>query len=162
VNYKIVKLQKYSGDECSIYTVLLEKEEHTLFRKFVEENSQFFKNEIRDIVKQLQAIAHKTGARLQFFKSDEGIPGDGVCALYDEEGKLRLYCIRYGKNLVILGGGGEKKVRAWQDDPKLSSEAKRMIKISNDITKRLKEKEIRFGDDGYDFFGDLNFSDNDN
>jgi hypothetical protein len=161
VNYKIVKLQKYSGDECSVYTILLE-EGSTLFRKFVDENSHHFKNEILDIVKQIRSIAHKTGARVQFFKTDEGIPGDGVCALYDEEGKLRLYCIRFGHNLIILGGGGQKNVRSWQDDPKLSAEASLMIRISKDITRKLKEKDIRFGDEGYDLYGNLNFKEDDN
>ncbi|MBK6979124.1 MAG: hypothetical protein IPH28_20170 [Cytophagaceae bacterium] len=51
--------------------------------------------------------------------------GDGVCALYDDPDRnLRLYCIRYGKQIVVLGGGGHKPktIRALQEDEKLKQE----------------------------------------
>ena len=103
-----------------------------------------------------------TGAREQFFKCNEGKPGDGVCALYDEPDKeLRLYCIRYGKVAILLGGGGPKKRQtiAWQDDKKLTKEAQIIISISKDITNRLKEGEIYWSANGYQLSGNLNFSD---
>jgi len=56
----------------------------------------------------LKIIGNETGARESFFKTKEGIPGDGVCTLYDTpDKKLRLYCIRYGKQLIIIGAGGQ-------------------------------------------------------
>ena len=102
MKFKLVKLKSYSGKEASIYSVYMEDLQKTLFDVFLEENKTSFKSELKDILKRMSVIGHKTGAREQFFKTKEGIPGDGVCALYDDpDKKLRLYCIRYGKQLII-------------------------------------------------------------
>jgi hypothetical protein len=73
------------------------------------------------------------------------------------EYKLRLYCIRYGTQLVILGGGGHKNVRALQDDKKLKDESYFLRELSQQITKKLRNKDIKFIDNGKDFEGDLEF-----
>ncbi len=109
MKYKLLKLNKLSGNKASIYSVYLEKEGKMLFDLFLEENKISFKSELKDIVSRLSVIGHKTGARENFFKLNEGNPGDGVCALYDRPGSnLRLYCIRYGALIIVLGGGGHK------------------------------------------------------
>ena len=63
-----------------------------------------------NFLERIRTINEKTGARESFFKPNEGKPGDLVCALFDiPNSNLRLYCIRFGNSLIILGGGGEKK-----------------------------------------------------
>ncbi len=162
VKYRLVKLHKFSGDEASIYTVYLESEKQTLFEKFILENKADCEPELNDIIKRIISIGKKVGAREQFFKLNEGKPGDLVCALFDKPDKhLRLYCIRYGKSFVILGGGGPKNVAAWEDDPKLTEEAIWMINVSADIEKKRQEGELRWVDDGFELEGDLNFNQDD-
>lgn len=55
------------------------------------------------------------------------------CCLYDEpDTELRLFCIRFeNEKIVILGGGGPKPkiIRAWQDSPKLEREGDLIIMI---------------------------------
>ena len=83
-----------------------------------------------------------------------------VCALYDNpNSKLRLYCIRLGKSLVILGGGGpkSKSIKARQEDPKLTIENKMMVALSAELFKRLREREINYTNDSMDLEGDLEF-----
>ena len=162
MNYRLVKLDKYSGSKASIYTIVLIDEDVSLFERFVIENDILHKDETKDILKRLITIGHKTGAREQFFKIEEGKPGDGVAALYDKpNSNLRLYCIRYGSLIVIVGGGGQKpkNIRALQENPKLTAENAILIKVSNDILNRTKEGEIKFINDGMDFDGDLEFID---
>lgn len=164
MEYELVKLSKLSGQEASVYSVYLKDEQRTLFDRFLEENKNSFKSELNTILIRLKTIGHDTGARKQFFKTNEGKPGDGVCALFDiPKSNLRLYCIRYGTLLVILGGGGykPKTMRALQEDPKLEEESLLMRKISKDIQNRMKEKELSFTDDYMDFEGDLIFNDKD-
>src|SRR5665647_2827517 len=109
MEYKLVKLSKFSGNEASVYSIYLKDERRTLFDRFLKENINSFKSELNDIVVRLKTIGHDTGARKQFFKTNEGKPGDGVCAFYDiPKSNLRLYCICYGTLLVVLGGGGYK------------------------------------------------------
>lgn len=122
---KLVKLNKFSGNKASVYSVYISDEGETLFDIFIKENINLFKSEILDIVKRLNGIVKYTGARIEFFKDWEGKPGDGVCALYDSpQFKLRLYCIRYGADIIILGGGGykPKSISALQEDQKLKDE----------------------------------------
>ena len=158
MNFEVIKLEDLSGEETSIYTVFVEEYETTLFEQFLMENNQTHPNEIQNILDRLKTIAHHTGARNNFFREKEGKPGDGVCALFDTPNhKLRLYCIRYGMNLVILGGGGEKLVRAWQDDDKLTEEVELMIKISEEIYQRQLDGDIDLTNEGKDFEGDLIF-----
>lgn len=159
---KLVKLVQLSSHKCSVYSITKDDDEsETLLDRFIEENKSSFKSETMEIVSRLHAIGHKTGARIQYFKEDEGTPGDGVCALYDtKESNLRLYCIRYGSQLIVVGGGGykPKSIRALQEDEKLKKENYFLRKLSANISARIKEKEIWYSDDNLDFIGNLEFN----
>ena len=158
MNCEIVKLDLYSGDGASVYTIYIEDEGITFFDKFVSENIGNFKNEVLDINNRLLSIG-KIGAREQFFKLKEGVPGDGVCALFDTpNSNIRLYCIRYGSDLVIVGGGGpkSKSIRSLQQDDKLTSENYLLRAISKEITQKMIDKELKFTTDYFDFEGDTN------
>jgi hypothetical protein len=161
---QLVKIKQLSGNQASIYSVIYENEETSLFEKFLNENIISFKSELDSILLRLKMIGTQTGAREQFFKMDEGNPGDGVCALYDDPSKkLRLYCVRYGTTLVIVGSGGHKPktIRALQQDPKLKKENMIMRKISNLIKEKQDEGIISFSQDFYDFNGNFDLNDTD-
>ena len=74
--------------------------------------------------------------------------------------KLRLYCIRYGTLIVIVGGGGEKNVRKLQDNKKLKDENFLLREISSEIMKRMRDGDIWFSENNMDFEGNLTFNDN--
>jgi hypothetical protein len=132
----------------------------TSFDSFLFENKNVFLSELKDIISRLKSIGNTNGAREQFFKINEGIPGDGVCALYDSpDKKLRLYCIRYGTLIVIVGGGGLKEVQKLQQNDKLKDENYFLRELSLKITERLKDGEIWFTNDKMDFEGNLEFND---
>ncbi len=44
---------------------------------------------------------------------------DNVCALPIESGKLRLYCLRLSDQILIIGNGGIKETRTYQEDKTL-------------------------------------------
>ena len=155
---KLVKIPEFTGNKTTVYTVLMEDEEKTLFDSFVEENKISYSSEIKDIVSRLITIGNKTGAREQFFKTKEGALGDGVCALFDLPSyKLRHYCIRYGTQIVILGGGGPKNVQKLQQSKKLKDESYFLRDLSKVITEKLKDKDLKFVDYGNKFEGVLEF-----
>jgi hypothetical protein len=158
VKYRIIKLENFSGDKASVYSKYLEDEERTLFERFVRTYREDFEKEVKNIAARLNSIANEVGAREQFFKLNEGKPGDLVCALYDDKRKLRLYCIRFGSSLIILGGGGPKYVRAWQEDPTLMVEAEWVKRVSKEVGERIQNREIRFIEDGFELEGNLNFN----
>jgi putative component of toxin-antitoxin plasmid stabilization module len=165
MKYKIVKLEKLSGKRASIYSVLMNDKKTTLFDEFLKENGISFKSETKDIFMRLNSIGKEVGARNNFFKDFEGKPGDGICALYDNpNSKLRLYCIKYGTQIIILGGGGfkSKSTKAFQETKKLEDENYLLRKISSQITQRIIDKDIRFTQDGQGFIGNLDFNDDEN
>ncbi len=156
MKFEIVELLDFSGYKAGIYTVVLSNNESSVFDNFIRENRPTFPDEIGDILSKIETIGHETGAREHLFKLNEGTLGDGICALYDNpDKKIRLYCIRYGSTTIILGGGGYKNVRALQDDPKLKHENYQLRKISNLITKAIKEGEIAWATDGKRLVGNL-------
>ncbi|MDL2230195.1 hypothetical protein LJB87_00170 [Alistipes sp. OttesenSCG-928-L06] len=149
MKFEIIEIEELSGDKGKIYSVSLNDEDQTLFDKFVEIHDEQFPAEIDEITNRLHGMGNNIGHRYDFFKHDEGIPGDGVCALYDiPERSLRLYCIRYGCVAIVLGGGGKKNVRAWQDDSTLAENAQLMINISRKISERMEEGDLKLTDDG--------------
>lgn len=149
MNFELVKIPALSGEHCQIFSVKIEGEEQTLFENFAEEYVEQFEEEVLDIYNRLKSIGKAFGARPHFFKDKEGAPGDGVSALFDTpNGLLRLYCIVYGRVAIILGGGGLKTVRAWQDDPKLYKEATMMKHVSSKVTQAIKDGDIKITDNG--------------
>jgi hypothetical protein len=159
---KLIKLSQFSGNKASIYGVWFDDLQETSFDSFLFENKNVFLSELKDIISRLKSIGNATGAREQFFKINEGIPGDGVCALYDSPSKkLRLYCIRYGTLIVIIGGGGPKDVQKLQQNDKLKDENYFLRELSLQITERLKDGEIWFTNDKMDLEGNLEFNDED-
>ncbi len=157
---EIVKLDKLSGAKASIYSVYLEEEGRTLFDRFIAENKYLFISEIQDIFKRLHSMGHKTGIREQYFKPNEGTREDEIWAFYDiPNSKLRLYLIHFNSQLIIVGGGGAKKVRALQEDKKLKSENYILRGLSRAINQRIKDREIIYINNGKDLEGDLQFID---
>lgn len=164
MKFTIQKMPRLSGHKASIYTVFIEEDNETLFDRFLRENKTDFPNQIKDILQRLRSVAHKTGARPEYFKLDEGKPGDGVSALYDNPNKnLRLYCIRNSNVNVILGGGGfkPKSIKALQESEKLEDENYFLRAVSQLFIKRLIEKDIYYSENGMDLEGDLTFEDTD-
>ncbi|MEX2596394.1 MAG: hypothetical protein WEC59_05625 [Salibacteraceae bacterium] len=149
---ELVELEDLSGEGATIYTLLVREQNKTLFEIFLDENEQQFATEIDNIYARIAEIGEWAGARLNWFKTKEGRPGDGVCALYDDPDKsLRIYCIRFGNCAVILGGGGPKPkdIRALQEDSKLTFENDIVKFVSQEIMLRIKNGELKWIDDGY-------------
>lgn len=76
-----------------------------------------YNRDYQRIIAALQAIL-RIGALERFFRP-EGDMNDSVQALPIESGKLRLYCRRLSDQIVILGNGGVKNTRTYEEDPKL-------------------------------------------
>lgn len=150
---EIIKDTDLSGPACSIYSVKVDDCADTLFDEFIDKYYDDYTEEIQNIYDRLKVIGRELGMREQFFKPNEGSPGDGVCAFYDiPESNLRLYFISYGKDLIILGDGGPKpkSIRTWQESTQLTTAVNELRQISSLIAKATREKVIRITQGGFD------------
>jgi hypothetical protein len=163
MNFEIISVPELSSSGTTVYTILPRGASSTLLDDFAAENMILHKKEVQNILKRLEIMGKKEGFRYDYFKHEEGLPGDLVCALYDNpDSNLRLYCIRYGTATVIIGGGGHKPkdIRAWQEDPVLKKHAREMIHISKVVYQRIREKDITWNgsrlEGNLKFFGEEN------
>ena len=107
------------SEKVSLYSISFEMDGTTEFEKFVAEfeMNATYNRDYQRIIAALQAIL-RIGALERFFRPEGGMI-DSVQALPIESGKLRLYCLRLSDQIVILGNGGVKNTRTYEEDPKL-------------------------------------------
>ena len=118
-------------ETTDIFTIRLngdgETEFHKFFILFKDTEDQYLKDDLDRIVSAIEKIA-QNGALESYFRV-EGKMSDRVCAIpllitrrnTAEHGTLRLYCLRVSKSLLIVGGGGLKVSRTYEQDNNLSS-----------------------------------------
>ena len=106
-------------DKCTIYTILFAEEAETEYERFYSkfiEDAQLNQDLLR-IVQLVDKIADE-GA-LELFFRPEGKMRDSVVALPVLRSKLRLYCLRLSDKILILGNGGVKNSRTYEEDDSL-------------------------------------------
>lgn len=160
MDFEIIRIEDFLNSKATIYTIIEKGAENSLFQQFLNKYYPLFPDEVGFMMQRLISIGRKVGAQDHFFKHGEGLLGDGVSALYDQPNyKLRLFCVRYGSGIVILGGGGIKKTKTWQEDPILKKQAELMIEFSKKLTNRIKSGEIKWAEDQKSFLGNMIFND---
>ena len=107
------------SDKTALYSISFEVDGTTEFEKFVSEfeRNATYNRDYQRIIAALQAILN-FGA-LERFLRPEGKIRDSVAAIPIEGGKLRLYCLRISEQIVILGNGGVKATRTYEEDPRM-------------------------------------------
>lgn len=147
---ELVELDEFNCGAGHIYSVAVDDAEETLYDLFLSENIAEYRSELEEIAYKLNSMSTWTGFTDNYFKLNEGKPGDGICAITDFKGKLRLYYIRFGNILLVLGDGGPKSkmIRAYEEDPKLLSENLLIRKVSEAMAKAIREKNLKIEADG--------------
>ena len=105
---------------CTFYTIQFLSENESEFEQFYNKfkDDVEFNPDLMRIVSFLGRIAD-FGALERYFRP-EGKMSDNVVALPVVTSKLRLYCLRLSDKILILGNGGVKKTRSYEEDDELS------------------------------------------
>lgn len=105
---------------CTLYTIQFLSEDDSEFEQFYNrfKDDVEFNPDLMRIVGFIGRIADH-GALERFFRP-EGKMSDHVVALPVVPSKLRLYCLRLSDKILILGNGGVKKTKTYEDDNELS------------------------------------------
>lgn len=106
-------------DLCTIYTIQFQGENQTEFENFYNKfkGDAVYNPDLMRIVAFINKIA-QNGAFERFFRP-EGKMSDHVVALPVLTSKLRLYCLRLSDKILILGNGGVKNSRTYNEDDTL-------------------------------------------
>lgn len=104
------------NDNVSLFSICFEENSQTEFEKFMSEfkDNATYNKDFNIILLALSKIIDK-GALERFFRI-EGSMNDNVAALAIDSRKLRLYCLRISDQILILGNGGVKTTRTYQED----------------------------------------------
>ena len=108
-----------NADGCTIYTIQFLSESDSEFERFYTrfKDDAEYNPDLMRIVALINKIADM-GALERYFRP-EGKLNDSVCALPVLQSKLRLYCLRLSDKILVLGNGGVKKTRTYNEDDTL-------------------------------------------
>ena len=114
---KIVSIS--SSDQVGLYSICFNNGESE-FRKFLKKfkDNAALNKDYQSILYALDRIIAK-GAFERMFRY-EGKMNDNVVALSLDSKKLRLYCLRMSDQILIVGNGGVKDTRTYDEDEELS------------------------------------------
>ena len=108
------------GDKVTLYSPRFVGEEYTEFEKFLLEYKEKYPKDLAQIIYRLD-IAKREGPEDRHFRY-EGNRSDRVMALpsYLESTKLRVYLLNIKSRILILGNGGLKTTRTYEEDTHLN------------------------------------------
>lgn len=148
VNYSYMRSVEFVPflltEKADIFSIRLNGNALTETEEFLIEykdtKSLPLRQDLNSILTSINGIGNE-GVLESFFRP-EGKFFDRVCAVpllishrrRDKCGTLRLYCIRMSDSLLILGGGGEKKTRTYEEDPTLLEKVRTLQSIDKVLT----------------------------
>ena len=118
---KELTLKKLEQTEnVSLYSICFDGGNVSEYEDFVRKFKDDAKLNVdyKNILLALEKIL-EVGALERFFRL-EGKMSDRVSALSIDSRKLRLYCLRISDQILIVGNGGEKNTRTYQESAELS------------------------------------------
>lgn len=108
------------NDNVSLYSICFNGNNVSEYEDFLvkfKDNSEL-NRDFQRIIVALEKIIER-GALERFFRI-EGKMNDHVSALSLDSRSLRLYCLRISDQILILGNGGIKTTRTYEEDETLS------------------------------------------
>ena len=129
-------------ENCTIYTIQFLSDDLNEFEKFVSkfQGEGELNKDFRIIAKFIDQILD-FGALERYFRP-EGKMKDSVVALPTLRSKLRLYGLRLSDKILILGNGGEKTSKTYQEDDKLSGYVLTLQKFEEILKEGVKDGSV--------------------
>ena len=129
------------SDNVSIYSPKYDGETQTEFEKFMSDNGSLshpqLKKDFDAIIAVIKKMVDDCGARENLFRLEgKNIKAIPLCVEQRRRrgvGTLRLYCIRISERILVVGNGGIKRVRKYEDDPVLLGIVDKLRSIEHQI-----------------------------
>lgn len=147
-----IEIELFEEHETVNFYTLRFRNEETEVDKFLDKFPEGceYDEDIDVIIKWIDQIGER-GALERHFRPE----GKNVWAVPIETCKLRLYVLRLSDEILILGNGGIKTTRTYNEDPDLNACVELLQKIDGYIKSRIRKGTIQVY--GKQIFGNTTF-----
>lgn len=130
-------------EEVGLFTIRFEGDSVTEFEKFANKFKDDAKRQtdLQMILNALNKIL-ENGATLERYFRPEGKMRDNVVALPTFRTSLRLYCLRMSDSVLIVGNGGEKNTKTYEESAELNGYVISLQKLDELIRVEVKKGNI--------------------
>lgn len=129
-------------DNVSLYSICFDGNAVSEYESFIQrfKDDATLNMDYKNIILALEKIV-AVGAFERFFRP-EGKMNDHVAALSIDSRKLRLYCLRISDQILILGNGGRKDKRTYEESTELSGYVMDLQEFDKLLTEAQKEGSV--------------------
>ena len=130
-------------DIAGLFTICYEGDDATEFQKFIEKFKEDAtrKEELSVILTAINRMLNASGFLDRYFRP-EGKMGDHVVALPVERTKMRLYCLRMSDSVLIVGNGGIKRTKTYEEDESLNGYVITLQKLDKLLNHAIKSGKV--------------------
>lgn len=130
-------------DIAGLFTICFEGDAATEFQKFIEKFKEDAsrKEELSVILTAINRMLTASGFLERYFRT-EGKMGDHVVALPIERTKMRLYCLRMSDSVLIVGNGGVKNTKTYEEDESLNGYVITLQKLDKLLNQAIKNGKV--------------------
>lgn len=129
-------------DNVSLYSICFNGNAISEYEAFIQrfKDDATLNTDYKNILLALEKIV-AVGALERFFRP-EGKMNDHVAALSIDSRKLRLYCLRISDQILIVGNGGRKDSRTYEESAELSGYVMDLQEFDKLLTEAQKEGSV--------------------
>ena len=145
-------------ETAGLFTICFEGDSYTEFQKFIIKGNESvtIKPDLQKILTALQRMMNAVGFLERYFRP-EGKMRDRVAALPIETSKLRLYCLRLSDSVLIVGNGGQKTSKTYNEDSELNGYVVNLQKLDDILREAEKKGSIRIEETTIEGVDDITF-----
>lgn len=154
---KIISVEQ--TEKAGLFTICFENCSESEFEKFVLKfkDDAYLQRDLQAILAALQRMLRTSGFLERYFRP-EGKMKDNVCALPVTSGKLRLYCLRLSDSVMIVGNGGQKNTKTYQESEELQGYVINLQKLDKLIRAAVRNGDITIEERIIEGIDNKNFS----
>ena len=130
------------SEKVGLYSICFDGNDLTEYEKFVQKflNDATLNTDFQKVFRAINRIV-ANGALERYFRP-EGKFRDHLAALSIDSKVLRLYCLRMSDQILIVGNGGAKTTRTYEEDVELSGYVMDLQKFDKLLAQELASGKI--------------------
>ena len=155
-NAKIISLEQ--TENGGLFTICYESKDESEFENFINrfKDDATCKEDLHVILTAIQRMLDVSGFIERRFRP-EGKMKDCVCAIPVTTSKLRLYCLRISDSILIVGNGGRKQTKTYEESDELNGYVIKLQKLDALIKAELKQGSLTINGTMLDGINDKTF-----